>query len=172
MKHMKKLIALTLVVMSVLALAIPTMASSTKYVTCISGSYVNLRKTASLNAVVLAYVPKYSAVTYYSSSNGWSYIKYDGTYGYMMSEFLTSTPPWITRYGSSNLYFGCYSSYVYAVQTTLYCLGYINNSFDDNNFDYVTLGGVEAFQEDQGLTVDGIVGPNTKEALYYAWVNR
>jgi peptidoglycan hydrolase-like protein with peptidoglycan-binding domain len=89
----------------------------------------------------------------------------------MMSEFLTSTPSWITHYGSSNLNFGCYSSYVYAVQTTLYCLGYINDNFDDNNFDYVTLGGVEAFQEDQGLTVDGIVGPNTKKALYYAWVN-
>jgi mannosyl-glycoprotein endo-beta-N-acetylglucosaminidase len=171
MKHIKKLIALTLVVMSVVVFAVPAMASSTKYVTCTSGSTVKLRKTASTSAIVLVNVPKYSAVTYYSSSDGWSYIKYSSTSGYMMSEFLTSTPPWITRYGSSNLYYGCYSSYVYAMQTTLYCLGYINDSFDDNNFDYVTLGGVEAFQEDQGLTVDGIVGPNTKKALYYAWVN-
>ena len=76
-------------------------------------------------------------------------------------------------FGSSNIYYGTRSDYVYAVQTVLISLSYsLGTNWTDYLCDDGTQGAIMDFQEDQGLTVDGIVRPNTKKALYYAFINR
>jgi len=145
---------------------------STKYITAPSGNTVNLRKTASTKSAVMIRIPLHTEVQAVSYNTEWSKVKYNGTTGYMMSKYLTSTAPWIEKYGSATIYNGSRRTYVYIVQVTLYSLGYISNDFEDNYYDDITWYGIQNFQHDHGLTIDGIVGTNTKRALYNAWVNR
>ena len=51
------------------------------------------------------------------------------------------------------------------IQSMLYCLGYNPGELDDI-FGPSTKSAVQAFQCDNGLYADGIVGPNTFEALF------
>lgn len=51
------------------------------------------------------------------------------------------------------------------LQTQLAERGYLRGSEIDGDFGKITLGAVLAFQFENGLTVDGIVGPATKKAL-------
>ncbi|RFU66512.1 SH3 domain-containing protein [Bacillus sp. V59.32b] len=65
---------------------------SIKYVNVGSGS-LNLRKSASSSATVMAKLSKGTQVTVYSQSNGWSRIKVNGKDGYVSSKYLTPTKP-------------------------------------------------------------------------------
>lgn len=174
MKNIKKLLALTLVVAAFMTVIPSSVAEtySTKYITASSGSTVNFRKSATTKSAIIARIPIHTEVQAASYNTKWSKVKYNGTTGYIMSEYLTSTAPWIEKYGSATIYHGSRSTYVYVVQVTLYTLGYITNGFEDNYCDDITWYGIQDFQRDHGLTADGIVGSNTKRALYNAWVNR
>ncbi|MEG2315923.1 MAG: SH3 domain-containing protein, partial [Clostridia bacterium] len=57
-----------------------------------SGS-LNLRQSPDGNAQVLANIPRLAPVLLFSESNGWSYLQYQGTSGYVMSKFLTRENP-------------------------------------------------------------------------------
>lgn len=51
------------------------------------------------------------------------------------------------------------------LQKRLYAAGYLRSSEVDGDFGKITLGAVCAFQLENGLEVDGIVGPKTKAKL-------
>ena len=51
------------------------------------------------------------------------------------------------------------------VQHFLIAAGYLREDEIDGDFGRITLGAVLAFQFDNGLAVDGIVGPETRAAL-------
>jgi uncharacterized protein YraI len=180
MKHTKKLIALTLVLMSVLAIAVPAMAAySTMYVDCSVGETVRLRSSASTSSTILANVPRgttldaeyYNSNWYhirnYTHSNGVTYN------GYMMSSFLSSTypsssTPWLERYGVPTLSTGSgATNYVKALQIDLMTLGYnLMPYYDDGYYGPTTEGAVFSFQmAHPPLVADGICGNATKEAL-------
>lgn len=61
-------------------------------VTAPKGKTVNLRNTPSSVAKILVRVPIGSVVATYSTEGLWSFIDYDGTKGYMMTEFLEVVP--------------------------------------------------------------------------------
>ena len=52
-----------------------------------------------------------------------------------------------------------------ALQTRLAELGYLRTTEIDGDFGKITLGAVLAFQLENGLDVDGMVGPQTKKQL-------
>ena len=185
MKHMKKLITMALLAVSVLAISIPAMASySTKYVNCPIGETVRLRNGPSTSSTILANVPRGTALEaeYYNSS--WyrirNYTHSNGTTynGYMMSSFLSSTnpnasTPWIERYGSATLRpSNTYNWYVEVMQEDLIDLGYDLSPYGaDGYFGNKTTIAVKSFQSSHGLDADGYVGNQTKSVLYTAYMN-
>lgn len=66
--------------------------------------------------------------------------------------------------GGGNLSYGMYGSEVTDLQYSLANAGYFNGPFT-GYFGELTEAAVMALQRDYGLTVDGIVGPNTRAAL-------
>lgn len=177
MKTIKKILAVTLIVASVMAIAVPAMAAySTMYVDCPLGETVRLRKTPSTSGVVLANIPRGTAVQaeYYNST--WHKVQHNGNTGYMMSSFLsssrpTSNTPWLDRYGVPTLSSSSGSTnYVKVLQRDLMSLGYnLTPYYDDGYYGATTEGAVFSFQmAHPPLVADGICGDKTKEALYKA----
>ncbi|MFE4240180.1 SH3 domain-containing protein, partial [Peribacillus butanolivorans] len=66
--------------------------TSNMYVNVSSGS-LNMRKSASENAGVVAKLMKGTQVTVYSESNGWAKIKAEGKEGYVSTKYLSTTKP-------------------------------------------------------------------------------
>ncbi|MGW6434165.1 SH3 domain-containing protein, partial [Peribacillus butanolivorans] len=64
--------------------------TSNMYVNVSSGS-LNMRKSASENAGVVAKLMKGTQVTVYSESNGWAKIKAEGKEGYVSTKYLSTT---------------------------------------------------------------------------------
>jgi beta-N-acetylglucosaminidase/uncharacterized protein YgiM (DUF1202 family) len=62
----------------------------TKYVNVSNGS-LNVRKSATTSAGIVATIKKGTAVTVYSEDNGWSMVKVNGKEGYVSTQYLTST---------------------------------------------------------------------------------
>lgn len=177
MKAFKKILAVALIAVSVMAIAAPAMAAySTMYVDCPLGETVRLRKTPSTSGVILANIPRGTAVQaeYYNST--WHKVQYNGNTGYMMSSFLsssipTSNTPWLDRYGVETLSSGSGSShYVRVLQIDLMSLGYnLTPYYDDGYYGATTEGAVRSFQRSHPpLEVDGICGDQTKEAIFKA----
>ena len=65
--------------------------TSTMYVTASDG--LNVRKGPSTSYSKVANLPKGTAVTVYSTSNGWSKISANGIEGYVSSQYLSTTKP-------------------------------------------------------------------------------
>ncbi|MEG1678410.1 MAG: peptidoglycan-binding domain-containing protein, partial [Clostridia bacterium] len=114
------------------------------------------------------------------SGETWSYITYNGTNGYVMTKFLSSTPPsggsapqnQSQAFGSYTLKQGQTSYYVKNLQLALRHAGYLNDSAD-GIFGTNTYNAVVSFQSAKGLTVDGLVGSGTKTKLwelYGSWL--
>lgn len=173
MKHMKKLLALALVAMTVLAVAVPAMAAySTMYVNVGVGQTVRLRSQPNSGDNVLINVPHGSAVEAERYNGTWHRVKYSGYTGYMMSSFLSTTNPadsgWISRYGAGvmNSANGT-STQVRNLQNDLIGLGFsVGPTGADGYYGPNTTEGIREFQRAYGLRVDGAAGPETKAKLY------
>lgn len=188
MKHMKKLIALALVAITVLAISVPAMAATvTRYVQAPQGPgwTVRIRKEPKTTAATLI-SPTHGSAIYVSANNGtWSTVTYRNpvsgiTYnGYMQSQYLVSSIPlntyWIVRYGTidhkltSSVKAGCAN-----LQTDLntYFSKNGGSSYSwyplavDGICGYNSVAAIRRFQELNGLIVDGVAGNRTKEYLY------
>ena len=53
---------------------------------------LNLRETADPNALVLITIPQYAQVELLIDGDSWCKVRYDRVTGYVMSQFLTTTP--------------------------------------------------------------------------------
>ena len=137
-----------------------------------SGGTLNLREQPSSSARVILLMPNASSVTVYSRGGEWSEISYQGNRGYVMSKYLTflgasagkteaedDDPSAFTRV----LKKGMSGPDVAWVQSRLMELGYtvsVNNIFDD-----ATFAAVKAFQQQNGLNMDGNAGSQTFQVL-------
>lgn len=180
MKHMKRILAVALVLMSVVAIAIPALAADvTRYVNVTP----NLNFRQSPGGALIDRIPYGAAVTQHSTSvvSGvtWSYITYNGTNGYVQTQYLSATAPTGNHPQSSSQAFGSYtlrqgqtSYYVKNLQLALRHGGYLSDSAD-GIFGTNTYNAVVAFQNAKGLGSDGLVGSATKAklwSLYGSWL--
>ena len=150
----------------------PGVSMGTAVVTT-SGGSVNLRAQASTSAKVLYSVPNASIVTVQAKGADWSAVTYKGTFGYIMSKYITimnavpsdsgddeEEDPSIYR---RTLKKGMTGEDVTWVQHRLDELGYslqITNIYDD-----ATFSAVKSFQSQNGLDADGLAGSQTFSVL-------
>ena len=67
-------------------------AAVTAWVNTASGS-LNLRYSPDSSALVIGTIPRLAAVKLLVKGNEWSYVSYNGQYGYVMTSYLTTTQP-------------------------------------------------------------------------------
>ena len=99
---MKKLISVAIVVMMVLGLMVPVLASTAHaaalqpnmWVNCADGKRLNVREAPTKNSRVLTRIECGKKVDILSDAgNGWAHIRYGNTDGYVMTKFLVSQKP-------------------------------------------------------------------------------
>ena len=150
----------------------PNVSVGTGMVTT-SGGTVNLRAQASSSAKVLLSVPNAGIVTIHARGPEWTAVTYNGTFGYIMSQYITvlNTVPADDGEGEEEdpsafkrvLKKGMTGEDVTWVQHRLDELGYslqITNLYDD-----ATFTAVKSFQSQNGLEADGIAGAQTFAVL-------
>ena len=138
-----------------------------------SGGSVNLRSQASTSAKVLLSVPNAGIVSVQARGPEWSAVTYNGTFGYIMSKYITVLSAVPADDGEAEeedpsvykrtLKKGMTGEDVTWVQHRLDELGYslqITNIYDD-----ATFSAVKSFQSQNGLDADGLAGAQTFAVL-------
>ena len=131
-----------------------------------TGSLV-LRKSASKDSQALQTLEKGDTVTVQSQSGDWYKVRYGSYTGYVMKQYLkvTGEVENAEKAASSDaLRPGDNGSRVKSLQQSLKDLGLYTGSVD-GNYGSGTVKAVKAFQKQQGLTQDGVVGSKTLAAL-------
>lgn len=191
---MKKLVALLIAMLTILAVAVPAMAytqtsvSGVRYIYASNGNPVNVR-TGPGTSYSLANCGKLPVGTKVnlvakSTTNGTDWYKIvaandSSKNGWVMGKFLSTTASgsgsgdakgWESRYGKGNLSTAGGNStpaQIRNLQQDLKDLHYdLGDGGVDGYYGNDTKAAVEAFQKDNGLTADGIAGPTTKAKLY------
>ncbi len=197
MKNIKKIIALVLAIISIMAIAIPAFAertytsyptSGSRYITAVTGKYVNVRKgpgkdfdLAPIKQFRIGTWVTLSAYSYDLNNEKWYNVSNGKNSGWVKEEFLADYSDgngdaqftaWEERYGIttwSRSYASKKYHFVMNLQTDLQSLGfYLGPKGPDGYYGDYTAMAVESFQRRNGLTVDGVAGPKTKAALYKA----
>ena len=154
----------------------------------ISDGYLNIRKSASSTADVVAQLSQGTALTIMSTSGDWYKVSFtlNGSTltGYGHKDYIkigTYTPPTTDQpeepekekcpYAepSVTLQQGHAGDNVKWLQWYLCKLGYLKESDIDGDFGPTTLSAVKKFQTDKNLDVDGLVGSGTRAALKNAY---
>ena len=68
-------------------------SSTSTYTRYVTASSLNVRKSASSSASKLGSLSKGASVTCYGNSSGWTKIKYNGSYGYVSTSYLSTSKP-------------------------------------------------------------------------------
>ena len=163
MKNIKKIFALVLAIMSIMAIAIPAMAATTKYGNCPTGQFIYVRSAASTTGDLYHLHNGEPVTATGTTQNGITKIS-SPVSGWVMTSFLTSTPQWMSRYGSNVMHLESYA-HMLAFQKDLNKISGINIS-EDGTWGPETEAAVRTFQQLVGITVDGIAGTQTKYRLY------
>ena len=168
MKHMRKIIALVLVVMSVCTIALSASAG-TKWVT---GGTLKFRSSAEVADNLIDKIASGLPVYEHYTTGSWSRITFDGTLGYVMTAYLTTTDPGYSTPQNVNQAFGfyllqrgCEGFRVKNLQLALSAEGFYGGSFN-GVFGSDTETAVENYQTAEGITSDGLVGDVTKSHLW------
>ncbi len=186
MKYMKKLIALALVAMTVLAVAIPAMAATDMYVNVTPN--VNFRKTASMSGELIMRINyrERVSVNYTTTAGGysWANATYGGRTGFIRLDMLSYTQPSALTghpqtkseaFGTSLLQQSSIRKYeVVNLQKCLIRENLLPKGADDGVFGQQTFNAVWGFQSKYKYElgypnvnpIDGKVGDMTKTVLW------
>lgn len=173
-----RLVAMALVIVSAMAITLPAMADvpvpegTTKWV---KDGYLNFRTTASTSSKRIEKIANYMPVIELEESGAWSWIFYNGSYGYVQNKYLTSTSYGYTRPQNENMAFGHDTLYndsssiknhhVYNLQLCLQAGQYLTDT-PDGIYGTNTEAAVRQFQQDAQIEVDGKVGEDTRGKLW------
>ena len=155
----------------------------------ITDGYLNIRKTASTSADIIAQLENGFSLTILGTSGDWYKVSFklngETVTGFGHKDYIkigTYTPPSTPEepeepekakcpYAepSVTLRQGDSGENVRWLQWYLFKLGYLKESDIDGSFGPTTLSAVEKFQTDKKLDVDGLVGSGTRGALKTAY---
>lgn len=158
-----------------------TVTTSSAMVTT-SGGSLNLRAEQSSSAKVLLQIPNGAVLTVHSRQTTWCSVTYNGTFGYVMTKYLTfgiTNPSATENPGQEEddpsqykrtLKSGMTGTDVDWVQSRLYELGYSLKL--TGIYDATTISAVKTFQKQNGLGVDGLAGAQTFAILASEYARR
>ncbi len=136
----------------------------------ITGNGVNFRSGPGTSYASMGKFYSGDSVTVTGSSGNWCAVTYNNQSGYVYHTYVSldgsdtsASEP--TSSGTGTLMkYGSTGSFVKQLQGNLIMLGYLND-VADGIFGSKTLAAVRQYQSQNGLTVDGIAGPNTNGAV-------
>lgn len=130
-------------------------------------SGLNIRSGPGTNYSRYGTLPYGTVVSITGSTGEWSSFTYNGKTAYLYTQYLTPTNT--NANSMPTVQFGSSGTAVKTLQQHLLSLGYELPRFgDDSYFGSETKEAVMSFQEDKGLSRDGICGPSTWEAIFAA----
>lgn len=139
------------------------------YVNCGNGTYLNARKGAGTSYGIKYFIPHGEEVTTSTVSGSWTKVcpKDYSSKGdaWVQTSYLKPTKPSTLcntqdyAYGNKTLQVGRFGRYTYNLQVTLGITA-------DGEFGTGTESAVVNFQSNNGLTVDGLAGPQTLAKLW------
>jgi peptidoglycan hydrolase-like protein with peptidoglycan-binding domain len=143
--------------------------------TVINGT-LHLRAGLSEQTAILADIPNNTTIYVKNIHNPtWVMAVNDNQLGYVMQKYLNEHPEQIAygvegceRYGDALLQQGCEGNNVVTLQCDLWEYQWRTLAVD-GIFGPITRSTVMAYQGMKGLTIDGIVGTETKNRLYADW---
>lgn len=169
---------------SVLSVTTSGKATTRKGYVKITEGFLNIRKSASSSADVIAQLENGTALTIIATSGDWYKVSFtvngEKLTGYGHKDYIkigTYTPPSSDEPDEPEkekcpyeepdvtLRQGDSGESVRWLQWYLYKLGYLKESDIDGSFGPTTLSAVKEFQTDKKLEVDGLVGSGTRTAL-------
>lgn len=157
---------------------------SVAYVYASNGGNVNLRTGAGTNYGVIGSYSVGTPVTVLSAGKTWSYIRVGTRTGYMMTKYLTTTPPSTATPPSTS---GSYIAYVtstngygvrmrtgagtsYRVLATLPVGTQVTVLQHNALWDYIRYGAMEGYMQNSFLTTNKPADPPPPAGAYYATV--
>ena len=153
-----------------------TNSGNSATVTIKGGGMLNMREAADKASSLITRIPNGAKVAVLSTDDQWTHIQYDGKDGYVMSTYLTFqgdfTNQVISQQGSSvsanlkELKLGDRGDAVLQMKKRLYDLGYFRTTQLNNRYMESTSEAVRAFEERNGLGVDGVADTAMLELLY------
>lgn len=143
---------------------ITTSSTLTMYTT----ANLNLRKGASTSHSIILTIPKTSSVSVISKTNGWAYVKYNSTYGYVSTNYLTSTKPIINNNTSTTS--GSLPTFSRGATSLMSIIKNCKAYYANNNFYYSTAPGVRSIPADKSIITDSYKRYYTDCSNYVSWV--
>jgi len=140
-----------------------TTSSTTMYTT----ANLNLRKGASTSYSIIVTIPKSSSIYVISKSNGWAYVKYNSTYGYVSTNYLSSTRP-STSNTTSNTQ-GTLPTFSRGATSLMSIIRNCKTYYSTNNFYYSTAAGVRSIPADKSVASGTYGRYYTDCSSYVSW---
>lgn len=179
MKHIKKLIALALMAITVLAITLPALAATHvgRGIVRTGGSSLPIYQFANTIAPIKGSLANNGIYLfrYNSPSDAWLQREVDGTPGFVLASKVklyanmsgpgTQTQAYGSDSGSDDIELHDRGNRVRNVQLVLKAEGLSGGSVD-GAFGANTLKGVKQYQQKHNLRVDGIVGAATKRSMW------
>jgi len=148
-----------------------TQSTQTMYTT----SNLNLRKGASTSYSIILTIPKGSKVTIVTNnSNGWSLVKYNTTYGFVSTKYLSSTNPvnpnTSTSASNQNTQTNILPTFSRNTANFINIIKNCKNYYANNKFYYSTAAGVRTIPADKSKIHDSSNCYYTDCSCYVSWV--
>lgn len=129
---------------------------------------LNLRKGASTSYSIILTIPKSSSVSVISKSNEWAYAKYNSTYGYVSTNYLSSTKPIINNTTSTTS--GSLPTFSRGATNLMNIIKNCKAYYAANNFYYSTAPSVRSIPADKSVITDSYKRYYTDCSNYVSWV--
>lgn len=142
--------------------------STSSPLTMYTTANLNLRKGASTSHSIILTIPKSSSISVVSKINGWAYVKYNSSYGYVSTSYLSNTKPTISNTTTNSN--GTLPTFLRNSTNLMSIIKNCKAYYAANNFYYSTAAGVRSIPADKSVITDTYNRYYTDCSNYVSWV--